>query len=182
MNDFLFWWWHPYFSLLCYKNQLLHSKRRSIQLTCSLSSYVRTTRRGSISSLGLQVFFDKHDKETNWQNWQIYFRWTLRNNRIQTTTSLFGDRVTSQISFQIISMIALSFVKFVLYILDSISIWTGLSVIGCDSIVIGKQLFKSAKSRLQVTRRQVLRILEWHQTRRLFSLCTAGQAVTIDNK
>ena len=50
-------------------------------------------------------------------------------------------KVVSHISFRIISTVSLPFFEFVIYILGSISTWTGLSVIACNPIALRKQLF-----------------------------------------
>lgn len=58
-------------------------------------------------------------------------------------------KVSSQISFEINSTPSLSFVEFIIFILGSISTWTGLSVTACNPVVLAQSLSQSLKPRLQ---------------------------------
>ena len=64
---------------------------------------------------------------------------SLIRNHLQITIK---HNVVSQISFKITSIESLSLMEFILYIMDSISTWTGLSVIACNPVVVTKQIVK----------------------------------------
>ena len=84
-------------------------------------------------------------------------------------------RISSEISFRIVSTAALPFVEFVLYILGSISTWTGLSVITCNPVVVAKLMYKNIESRSQMQdtasakQRKIQRIINLHRTRQRVS-------------
>lgn len=56
---------------------------------------------------------------------------------------IWRHEVTFQISIEIRSIPALPFVEFLIYILGSISTWTGLSVLGCNPLALQKHVAKT---------------------------------------
>ena len=107
--------------------------------------------------------FDLKDNDTFLKLWTIQdfcetqcSRSECKEKEVVTTTEsghydesyIFWDyQVSSQISFKITSSAALPFVEFFIYILGSISTWTGLSIIACNPVVIAKYSANFLKSR-----------------------------------
>lgn len=95
-------------------------------------------------------------------------------------------RVSAKISFRITSRPSLPFVEFIIYVLGSISTWTGLSVIACNPVKLANRIHMTLKSRLHYRKRnpieieyqilrKVRRMLDAHQTRLHFLSYYAAQ-------
>ena len=101
-----------------------------------------------------------------------------------TVSKSYGDdrqfswdhKAVSQISFRITSSASLSFVEFIIYILGSISTWTGLSIVACNPVKLANRMRMTLKSRPHYRKRnpieiesqilsKVRRMLDAHQTR-----------------
>lgn len=91
-----------------------------------------------------------------------------------TASSLNGDylkssvRIASQPSFKINSKESLTFVEFMVYIMGSISTWTGLSVFACNPVLLMRHTLKSMKkSQFKDPRCRLSESLRLNQARRL---------------
>jgi hypothetical protein len=87
----------------------------------------------------------------------------------------WSHRVFSQISYRITSTAYLPFIEFLIYILGSISTWTGLSIIACNPVLLGQQLLKKYmprnKTQPQSTKPRMQGIIEYHKiSKRLSSI------------
>ena len=73
---------------------------------------------------------------------------TITDSSLQNGTCIIWNHlVISQISFKITSRAALTFVEFFVYILGSVSTWTGLSIVACNPVVLVKYLPKQSQNR-----------------------------------
>ena len=82
----------------------------------------------------------------------------------------WDHHVFSQISFKIHSTASLPFVEFLIYILGSISTWTGLSIMACNPIHLGQKVYivvlKMSKGRVNESspkRKRVTKIRNLHK-------------------
>ena len=88
----------------------------------------------------------------------------------------------SSLSFKINSRASLSFVEFLIFVLGSISTWTGLSVVGCNPVKLVRVVYKKIKTTSSTSRTEnnfkmttsakqyrIQRIMEHHRTRERIS-------------
>lgn len=85
----------------------------------------------------------------------------------------WNHRVFSQISYRITSTASLPFFEFLIYILSSISTWTGLSIVACNPVLLGQHLLKEYKTRNktqpQSTKPIIQGIIDYHKISNILS-------------
>ena len=108
-----------------------------------------------------------HCKKDNCYERRIFT--TTRDSSVNETRRIrWQHKVSfSQLFVKITSRVSLSFIEIVIFVLGSISTWTGLSIMACNPVALARLVYKNVRSTPQ-TPEINSRITDWAKQHRIF--------------